>query len=125
MSWRSKKQTVVALSTAEAEYVALAAAAQEAVWIQNVLKGLSESVSQTCTIHEDNQSAIAIARNPQFHGRTKHIDIKFHFVRQQLENGTIALLFCESSNMLADVLTKGLLAPQHNKLRTQLNIIKM
>ena len=122
ISWRSKKQATVALSTAEAEYVALAAAAQEAVWLRNVMKGLSEKMPPT-VIHEDNQSAIAIAKNPQFHSRTKHMDIKYHFVRELVDKGTIQLSYCETGNMLADVLTKGLPAPQHNKLRVGLNIM--
>ena len=122
ISWRSKKQTTVALSTAEAEYVALAAAAQEAVWLRSVMKGLNKEIPPT-VIHEDNQSAIAIAKNPQFHSRTKHVDIKYHFVRELVEDGIIQLSYCESGNMMADILTKGLAAPQHNKLRTGLNII--
>ncbi len=122
ISWRSKKQTTVALSTAEAEYVALAAAAQEAVWLRNVMKELREKLPAT-VIHEDNQSAIAIAKNPQFHGRTKHIEIKYHFVRELVDNGTVKLHYCDTSNMLADLLTKGLPTAQHRKLRESLNIM--
>ena len=124
ISWRSKKQTPVALSTAEAEYVALATAAQEAVWLRIVMKGLNEEISPT-VIHEDNQSAIAIAKNPQFHSRTKHVDIKYHFVRELVEDGIIRLSYCRSGNMMAHILTKGLAAPQHNELRACLNIIQI
>ncbi len=82
MSWRSKKQSCVALSTAEAEYVALASAGQEAVWMRLLTAELCGKPMEELTVFEDNQSAIQIARNPQFHGRTKHIEIKFHFIRE-------------------------------------------
>ena len=75
MSWRSKKQTCVALSTAEAEYVALASAAQEATWIRQLTAVLENCQQETVTVFEDNQSAICMAKNPQFHGRSKHISI--------------------------------------------------
>ena len=124
ISWRSKKQTTVALSTAEAEYIALAAAAQEVVWLRHLMRGLGMSTPPT-VIHEDNQSAIAIAKNPQFHGRTKHVDIKYHFVRELVNNGSILLGYCASVDMLADLLTKGLAAPQHRKLSTHLSIVEL
>ena len=77
ITWQSKKQLCVALSTAEAEYVALAEAAQEAVWLKQLNEDLTGK-SEPVMIHEDNQSAIAIAKNPQFHGRVKHINIKIN-----------------------------------------------
>ena len=77
VSWRSKLQSCVALSTAEAEYMALASAAQEAIWMQKLMLelGQQEDGIRPTIIYEDNQSAISISKNPQFHGRTKHIDI--------------------------------------------------
>ncbi len=77
VSWRSKKQSCVALSAAEAEYVALSAAAQEAMWLKQLMSELTTSNDQPITIFEDNQSAIAMTHNPQFHGRAKHIGIKY------------------------------------------------
>ena len=77
ITWQSKKQLCVALSTAEAEYVALAGAAQEPVWLKQLNEDLTGK-SEPVMIHEDNQSAIAIAKNPQFHGRMKHINIKIN-----------------------------------------------
>ena len=93
------------------------------MWLRNLVKGLTCSEMPPTIIHEDNQSAIAIAKNPQFHGRTKHIEIKYHFVRELVENGTINLHYCPTTDMLADLLTKGLPAAQHNKLRDELSII--
>ena len=78
ISWRSKKQSCVALSTAEAEYIALSSTAQETAWLQRLVNEICKKRVETVVIHEDNQSAIHIAKNPQFHGRIKHIDIKYH-----------------------------------------------
>ena len=80
ISWRSKKQDTVALSTAEAEYVALSFASQETIWLRRLTSELNSPPDGPTTILEDNQSAIAMARNPQFHGRAKHIDIRHHFI---------------------------------------------
>ena len=77
--WRSKKQSCVAISTVEAEYVALASAAQEAIWMRQLLTDVRNPPRGPTRIFEDNQSAICLARNPQFHGRAKHIGIKHHF----------------------------------------------
>ncbi len=86
VSWRSKKQSCVALSTAEAEYMALASATQEAVWMRKLLVDLQNKTEKTTVTFEDNQSAIFMAKNPQYHGCAKHIDIKYHFIRDQIEN---------------------------------------
>ena len=82
VGWRSKKQTCVALSTAEAEYMALANAAQEAIWLRQLSNDLGSQSKEPTVIFEDNQSAICIAKDAQFHGRSKHIGIKYHFIRE-------------------------------------------
>ena len=79
VSWLSKKQAVVALSTSEAEYIALSLATQEAVWLQRLLTELNLP-NTPVTMMEDNQGAIAIAKNPVAHSRTKHIDIRYYYV---------------------------------------------
>ena len=117
ISWKSSKQTCVALSTAEAEYVALSAAAQEAIWLQQLTSELLNDNIQEMTIFEDNQSTICLAKNQHIHGRTKHIDIKYHFIRDMVEAGRIKLTYCASENMIADMLTKGLHVKQFEKLR--------
>ena len=117
ISWRSKKQSCVALSTAEAEYIALASAVQESVWLQELLSSMKEASVKPATIFEDNKSAICLAKNPQYHGRAKHIDIKHHFIRQRVQDGDIKLEFCKSEDMIADMLTKGLNIYQFAKLR--------
>ena len=117
VSWKSKKQTCVALSTAEAEYVALTAATQEITWLRQLLKDLHNEQVKPTVIHEDNQSAICIAQNTQYHGKTKHIDIKYHFVREKVSDRTVELRYCPTSDMLADMLTKGLTRDKFTQLR--------
>ena len=115
VSWRSRKQSCVALSTAEAEYMALASAIQEAVSMRHlvsVLNGNENGLTKPTLIFEDNQSAICMAKNQKYHGRSKHIDIKFHFVREQVAAGSVDLKYCRSEDMIADILTKGLCGPQ-------------
>ena len=93
ISWNSKKQSCVALSTAEAEYVALSQASQESIWLQRLLMEMGQEISNATTINEDNQSAMAMAmaKNPQFHGRAKHIDMKYHYVRELVKSNKIEL----------------------------------
>ena len=117
VSWRSKKQACVALSTAEVEYIALASTAQESVWLQQLLADIKKEPPKKMVIFEDNQSAISIARNPQFHGRSKHIGIKYHYIREQVGNGKVELEYCRTNDMLADCMTKGLNGEQFEKLR--------
>ena len=122
ISWRSKKQTCIALSTAEAEYVALAYAAQEAVWLRKLMSHFEGRQAASITVFDDSQSAIAMTKNPQFHGKTKHIAIKYHFVREEVEKGTINLKYCQTDNMIADILTKGLSKDKHDKLKKMMGL---
>ena len=117
VSWKSKKQTCVALSTAEAEYVALATTTQEITWLRQLLKDLHNEQTEPTLIHEDNQSAICIAQNPQYHSKAKHIDIKYHFIREKVIDSTIELCYCPTNNMLADMMTKGLTHNKFSRLR--------
>ena len=120
VSWRSKKQSCVALSRAEAEYMALARATQEAVWMQRLQNDLNEASAKSTLIYEDNQSTICMAKNPQHYGRAKHIVIKFHYIREQVEKKAFQLEYCESKNMVVDMLTKALLSSQFVKPREML-----
>ncbi len=106
VSWRSKKQDTVALSTAEAEYVALSSATQECVWMRRLNSELGNPPEGPSTILEDNQSSIAMAKNPQYHGGVKHIDFKHPFVKEQVSNGTIELKYCLTYEMVLDMLTR-------------------
>ena len=125
VSWRSKKRTCVALSTAEAEYIAMTSAAQESLWLQQLLTDLKRETVKSMVVYEDNQSAISMAKNPQFHGRSKHIDIKYHFIREQVKSGKVQLSFCQSNDMIADILTKGLSTGQFEKLRLMSGVVPL
>jgi ATP-binding cassette subfamily B (MDR/TAP) protein 1 len=107
ISWVSRLQQIVALSTTEAEYIAATEACKEAIWLTRLLGDLG--VSDTAPIlHCDSQSAIQLAKNPVFHARTKHIDIRFHYIREVLEDGLIRLVKIRSEDNPADVCTKSL-----------------
>ena len=124
ISWLSKKQAVVALSTSEAEYVALSMAAQEAAWFQKLFADLPMP-TKAIVIKEDNQGAIALARNPVSHSRTKHIDIRFHFIREAQEQESIDIEYCPTYEMVADLLTKPIPRGQFEKLRTLMGLEKL
>lgn len=123
VTWRSKKQACVALSTAEAEYIALSSAAQESVWLRRLTTELGSPPQGPTIVFEDNQSAMAMCRNPQFHGRSKHIDIKHHFVREQVASNNIELVYCPTKEMTADMFTKGLAREQFCALRSKAGIV--
>jgi hypothetical protein len=101
----------VTLSTTEAEYVALASAVQEVLYLRTLLSELQFQQKRGTVIHEDNQSTIKIAKNPEHHGRCKHIDIRYFFVQERVESGDIDLIYCPTDKMSADILTK-VMGPQ-------------
>jgi len=107
VSWRSKKQCVVARSTAEAEYRATALSLSEMIWIKDLLSELKVLRKKTMVLHCDSQSAINIANNPVQHDRTKHIEIDRFFIKEKLDNEDLKLKHVKSSEQLADCLTKG------------------
>ena len=92
--------------------MALSAATQEAVWLSRLLTDIKAPPKAPILIKEDNQGTIAVARNPVSHNRTKHIDIKFHHVREALEDGIIDLTYCPTEQMTEDILTKPLACQQ-------------
>ena len=115
ISWSCKKQNVIALSSTEAEYVAAAHAAKEAVWLRRLLTTLGLDLTDPTVLHVDNQSAIAIARNPEFHDRTKHIEVRHHFLRKLVDDEQIMPTYLATGDQLADALTKGLSREKHEK----------
>ena len=126
VSWGSKKQSSVSLSTSEAEYIALSLAIQEGKWIHRLLTEILAAGSKTppeFMIREDNQSCIKMTKNPVNHGRAKHIDIKYHHIRDEVKRGEVKLEYCETTLMLADIMTKALPGPRHIELTTCLGIL--
>ena len=106
VTWACRKQPSVALSTVEAEYIALSLATQEVTWLRYLLEEIGDNIKGATLINEDNQGAIATARNPVFQKRMKHMQIKYHHVREALSLNVIHLEYCRSRDMLADILTK-------------------
>jgi Reverse transcriptase (RNA-dependent DNA polymerase) len=116
VSWQSKKQPTVALSSVEAEYMAATQATREAMWWRKLLHELGIQSYPTTTIYSDSQGSIALSKNPEHHGRSKHIDIRHHFVREQVVAGVVALQYVPTEEMMADVMTKPLSRDKHVKL---------
>src|SRR5438477_2944063 len=108
ISWQSKLQSIIALSTTEAEYVAATTASQEILWLRNLFFEMGHTFSSPSTLYIDNQSALAVAKNPEHHGRMKHLDLRFYWLRDEVEKGTISVVHLRTSDMPADILTKAL-----------------
>lgn len=121
--WRSKKQSTVALSTAEAEYLAATHAAKQILWHRSLFDELEIPQPKTSILFSDNQAAMSISHHPEFHARTKHIDIAHHFLRDLVEEGTIEIIYIQTRENLADVFTKGLPRPLHEDLTTGIGVI--
>ena len=107
ISWQTHKQSSVVTSSTQEDYQALSMATKEAIWLRELLKDLRFTQGST-TIWQDNQSTIALAKNPIHHARTKHIDIQHHYIRECIENEAICLLYISTEQMVADLLTKAL-----------------
>ena len=123
ITWASRKQSSTALSAVEAEYVALSVATQEAMWLRQLMMELqNEKELPPTVLWEDNQGAIALAKNPVFHKRTKHIQIRYHFVRDAVDDKVIDVDFCPGKKMVADILTKPIPRVQFEYLRSQLGL---
>ena len=118
ITWASKLQPTVALSSAEAEYMAVSAAVQDAIYLRKLFNDLGFEQREPTVIHEDNQGCIALTENPVMHKRTKHIDIRHHFIRERVESGEIVLKYVATQDQLADMLTKPLKRPELERLRS-------
>lgn len=125
ISWSSKRQATVALSTCEAEYIGQTQATKEAIWLKKLLNQLlrpNDSDPKATVIFGDNQGAIALAKNAQFHARTKHIDIAHHFVREKVNDGTVDIRYVPTDKQLADGLTKALCLDKFVAFRDALGV---
>jgi hypothetical protein len=122
VSWSSKKQTSVALSTAEAEYVAAGQCCAQLLWMRQTLRDFGYNLSKVPLLC-DNESAIRMADNPVEHSRTKHIDIRHHFLRDHQQKGDIEVFYVSTENQLADIFTKPLDESTFCRLRSELNVL--
>ena len=121
VAWSSKKQAIVTLSTTEAEFISAAACACQAIWMQRVLKQLRWN-QESCVIYCDNSSTIKLSKNPVMHGRSKHIVVRYHFLRDLSKDGDIELKYCSSQEQVADIMTKPLKLDTFVNLRNQLGV---
>lgn len=113
------------LSTTEAEYVAAATCACHNIWMKRVLNNLGFSSCQCVKIFYDNSSTIKLSKNPILHGRTKHIDVKFHFLRDLVKEGAVELVHCGTNEQVADIMTKLLKLESFFKLSDLLGVQSM
>lgn len=125
ISWSSKKQAIVTLSTTEAEFVAASSCACQGIWLRKILHHLCQTQRSCTKIYCDNSSSIKLSKNPILHGRCKHIDVRFHFLRDLTKDGTIELVHCTSEDQIADIFTKPLKLESFCKLRAKLGICEM
>ena len=122
--WASKKQNCVATSTAESEYVAAASCCSQVLWMQTQLKDYGVNLTKI-PILCDSKSAIAITENPVHHSRTKHIDVRYHFIKDHVEKGNIEMYFVPTENRIADIFTKPLDEKRHNFLISKLGMVNL
>ena len=121
VSWTTKRQEIISLSTTKSEYIA----AKEALWLKSLLSQLFEINSEPITLFSDNQLAIALTKDHQYHARTKQIDIRFHFIWWIIENGYLQLIYCPTNDMVADTLTKALPSPKVKHFASELGLMSI
>jgi hypothetical protein len=123
ITWSSKKQPIVAQSSAEAEYIAEAHSGREALWLRRLITSLGFSQADPTLIYADNQAAIKLADGGQFHTRTKHIDVRYHFIRQLVEEKEIEYRYISMHLNLADIFTKALPGDKHKSLTLDMGLV--
>ena len=125
VSWLSKKQSSISLSTAEAEYIAAADCCTQILWMKEALKDVNIETKQPITIFCDNNSAISLSKNPVMHSRTKHIPIKYHFLHEQVAEHNIGLEYVNTKEQIADIFTKPLPREAFKYLRQKMGVIAL
>jgi hypothetical protein len=125
ITWQSNKQKVVVLSSCEAEYIAARSGACQGVWLARPLKGLLGSESGAPVPKVDNKSAIDLSKNPIHHDRSKHIEVKYHYIRECVEGGKIVLEQISTKDQLADIMTKSLDRVLFQELRDRVGVINL
>ena len=108
VGWSSKLQGIVTLSSTEAEYIAAVEAGKEALWMRNILREFGYPTHSAVTLFIDNQSAISVAKNPEHHGRMKHLDLRWYWLRDNVESGALKPVHLSTNDNVADILTKAL-----------------
>lgn len=122
LTWRSRLQPTVALSSTGAEYRAITEAGQELLWLRNMMMRFGMKDDEPTTLESDNMGAIHLTSKSIFHGRTKHVEIQYHWIREIVSQGSVRLKHCSTHDMVADVLTKPLGKAQFQRLRLKMGI---
>lgn len=122
ITWCSQKQNTVALSSCEAEFMAATEAAKQAIWLQDLLSEVTGWSCEKTLIRIDNKSAIALTKNPVFHGRSKHINKRYHFIRECIEEGQIEVEHVSGEEQRADILTKALARIKFKEMRSLIGV---
>lgn len=121
--WSSKKQSTVAMSSTEAEYISLSSAITEGIWMQGLLHEMClTNETEALVIYEDNMSCITVAKQPRKHQRMKHLDIKYMFIRDAISTQQVNLLYIPTEDQTADIFTKGLTVDPHEKYTLRMGI---
>jgi hypothetical protein len=123
VAWLSKKQSSISLSTTEAEYISVATCCTQVLWMIQTLADLEVKYTAPIPIHCDNTSAINVSKNPVFHSKTKHIPIKYHFLREYVTNQTVQVHYIPNTEQIADIFTKPLAKTPFEYLRQKLGVI--
>jgi hypothetical protein len=124
ISWSSRKKGSIAQSTTEAEYIAASDASKEAVWLRKLVSGLFGDKIEMTVVHCDNQSCIKLTENLVFHDRSKHIDMRYHYIRDLVQRKTVKLQYIATSEQVVDILTKPLTSRQFVQLRGKLGVVE-
>jgi hypothetical protein len=122
VSWQSTKQRIVAMSSCEVEYVAAATASCQAIWLARLLSKILDREVERAVLRVDNKSAISIIRNPVLNDRSRHIDTRFHLIREHEVNGLVSVQFIGTNEQLGDILTKSLSRVKFLELSTKIGI---
>ena len=124
-TWSSKKQSIITLSTCEAKYVAATSCVCHAIWLRNLLTNIQIPQKEATKTYIDNKSTIELAKNPIYHDRSKHIDIKYHFIRNWVKEKIVYLMHTKIRDQVADIFTKPLQVKAFQRIRRILGIISL
>jgi hypothetical protein len=122
VSWSSKQQEIVSLSTTKSEYVAATHGGKEALWLRSLISKVFSNITSPTTLFSDNQAAIALMHDNQYHLQTKHIDVRYHWIHWVIKKGSIQLIYCPTDDMVADILTKALPSAKVKHFATSLGL---
>ena len=125
ISWSSKKQSIIALSSTEAKYIAEMHAAKEGIWLKSSVREIIGGKAGALTVMADNQGAISLAKDNKFHACTKHIDLRYHFVREAVEEGKIKMKYIPTSKNISDIFTKALPKPRFSEFVQRLGLLML